>query len=186
MKRFLITLGLILSLSVTTVTAEIREGSSIEIKDNTYQSIVVDGVTYVPARDIFEALWFTVSYNSATNSVTVVNEEMRHTIYKDNMVSTSVTDYIESIAISADGTQTITRTPEYGEVNDLSSPVITYNQKLYIPLREVLEFIGCKVEWNPVLNTTQITPNFRSPDTYNKYTQEFSKITTAVEYINKS
>ena len=95
-------------------------------------AMIINDRTMVPMRGIFETLDFTVTWNEANRTISA---EGPHTVYMQ----------IGNYRISVDGTVSVIDTP----------PVIIEGRTL-IPLRALIEGIGCEVYWDDASRTVDI------------------------------
>jgi hypothetical protein len=98
---------------------------------------------YVPLRGVFEKLGAQVSYSRATGMVTVTKPGVR-------------------IRLKAG--------QSFAQVNGAHRPMLTapFEEKgrILVPLRFVVETLGCQVSWNPALRTVHISSKAAEKDEY--------------------
>jgi len=94
---------------------------------------VVDGHTFVPIREVFEALGFRAEWNPAVQAITLVRGE------------TIVIITIGSDVFTIDGTE-----------HPLETPARIIKDTTMLPIRNVLEALGYYVGWNATTSTMQI------------------------------
>ena len=87
--------------------------------------ILLNGITLVPMRDIFEELGASVSWDEDTRSATAMYNDVSVTIYPDDG------SFLKN-----------------GEVVELKVKPVIVNNRIMIPLRAVAEGFGCNVIWS--------------------------------------
>jgi hypothetical protein len=125
----------------------IVDGSKVLFDDQ--NAVIVDGVTLVPARGVFEAMGNTVKWYSDSNMAEITaSTGVRYaqiTIGKDTM---KVFTYKTLMDLN-------------NEEYTLEVPAQLINDRTMIPLRAVSEAFDCDVEWNEddyVINITTTDP----------------------------
>ena len=116
-----------MSFSEPTVVTVNGAGLSADVKP-----VVIDGVTYAPARAVMEALGLTVGWNDG--ALTGENEDVRFSARAGES------------AVSLNG-----------KPAELAGPVIYCGGRAMIPLRSIAELLGAKVEWNGETNSVNIS-----------------------------
>ena len=110
------------------------DGSRIIFSDQ--NAVIVDDVTLVPARGVFEAMGHTVEWDDAARKVTVSS-------------STGVRDVILTIDSDKMAVKTYKTLFEREDKEvTLEVPAKIMNERTMIPLRAVSEAFDCKVEWD--------------------------------------
>lgn len=133
MKKHILCMLLLLNISGMFVNAY---GSDIVYKNNVIQytdqkPVILNDRTYVPIRDVFEALDFNVEWNGQTKRVKLSNN-----IY---IMDVDLTTNILSVYEASKGE---TRSFE------LTDKPILVSGRTMLPLREILEAVNYSVEWD--------------------------------------
>jgi len=124
------------------ITVYINNGiNSQQVAFPDQDPVIVDGRTLVPLRGVFEGLGFDVDWNSNELSATLIHNDLG-----DEIVIS-----IGSSTFSANGT-----------MHNLDVPAQIINGRTMLPIRAVLESVGCFVEWTEVTNSLSITPSLNS------------------------
>lgn len=97
---------------------------------------IIEGRTLVPVRGVFEELGFDVSWNQASQAVTLTNDDFEVTITVDSNIF-SVNDKIHTLEV----------------------PAQIVDSRTLLPIRAVLESVGFYVSWEQATGTVAI----RSP-----------------------
>lgn len=108
--------------------------------------IIVSGATFVPIRAVAEQIGANISWDDATRNTTIS--------FKDKVISFNIGNTKITVRNSNTG-------EEY-EV-DLDAPPQTVNGRALLPIRTVLEALGCGVDWNGETNTIVITTPTKTP-----------------------
>lgn len=150
----------------TAVTAELNPNITVQI-DGTARTfynaqgqevhpIVYQGTTYLPLRSMGELMNKNVSWNNATNTVTIGGVRTNGNVagVPDNTaVQTNVTFYLSpEITVIVDGT---TRTFYDGAGKQVSPAV--YNGSIYLPIRSVGTLMNKTVGWNEATQTITLS-----------------------------
>ena len=117
----------------TAILIEI-DGRRINFSDQ--QPVVIDDRTLVPIRGVFEQLGYTVVWDGKANTVALSND-------------------VNYIALTIGSSTFITNQVSYG----LDVPACIINGRTMLPLRAVLESIGCSVYWDEDRNTVFVHTN---------------------------
>lgn len=148
-KKFLSLVLVILMLSLSAVNVFAAEtdsevftltiGSNIasvfgETKENDVQPLLKNGRTMLPARFVAENLGATVSWDDATQTVTVTNDEV---VIKITIGSAIATVNDEEVT--------------------LDSPAFLENDRTYTPVRFIAESLGSNVSWDEETQTVIMT-----------------------------
>lgn len=133
MKKHILCMLLLLNISGMLVNAY---GSDIVYKNSVIQyadqkPVILNDRTYVPIRDVFEALDFNVEWNGQTKRVKLSNN-----IY---IMDVDLTTNILSVYEASKGE---TRSFE------LTDKPILVSGRTMLPLREILEAVNYSVEWD--------------------------------------
>lgn len=133
MKKHILCMLLLLNISGMLVNAY---GSDIVYKNSVIQyadqkPVILNDRTYVPIRDVFEALDFNVEWNGQTKRVKLSNN-----IY---IMDVDLTTNILSVYETSKGE---TRSFE------LTDKPILVSGRTMLPLREILEAVNYSVEWD--------------------------------------
>ena len=125
----------------------IVDGSKVLFDDQ--NAVIVDGVTLVPARGVFEAMGNTVKWIEESRMVRITTSTgVRY-----------VRVYIDSDIMKVNQYKTLME--ETSEEIKLEVPAQIMNDRTMIPLRAVSEAFDCEVEWdeeNYVVNITTTEP----------------------------
>ncbi|GGG14209.1 stalk domain-containing protein [Paenibacillus abyssi] len=97
------------------------------------EPVMINGVTMVPMRDIFEALGADVTWNASTRTITAQTDK-------------------EHIQLRLDHTEGIVN----GTKKSLQTEPVVINGKTMVPLRFVSESLGADVKWIKELKTIRI------------------------------
>ena len=116
----------------------IMDGKLILFHDQ--NSIVQNGRTLVPIREIFEKLGYAVGWNEETKTVLLSNDK-------------------RNVSITIGGTRFMTN----NTTCNLDVPAQIINSRTIIPLRDVLESVGCSVYFNERNNTIKISTKAPEP-----------------------
>jgi hypothetical protein len=136
MKRF-IALGMTaVMLMSSSVFAQGVEFAGNRLDCNT---VIVDGRTYVPIRDVFEAMGFTVEWDATAKTVTLEND-----YYKLVLLTTSNELY------TVDSFRRVS-------ARHLENHVRMIDGRTMLPLREILEGVGYVLDWNGAEGTAIVT-----------------------------
>jgi hypothetical protein len=108
----------------------------------------------VPVRVISEALGATVSWDSSTQTVTLLNNGVH-------------------IAMTLGG-----YTLENGSPITLDNPAQLINGRVMVPIRFIAEVFGCKVNWNASSQAVEISSNSAEPQTPSSSPSSSSTVTT--------
>lgn len=100
--------------------------------------VILNNYTLVPARDVFEKMGYTVSWEEKTRKVCVKNTEKEVNIVIDSLVGT-----------------------KNGETFTLQIPPKIINDYTMIPVRAVAEAVDCEVKWDNA--TRLISINTKNP-----------------------
>lgn len=103
---------------------------------NTYPFINRQGVTMVPARIVSEKLGAELQWDIVQKKITII----------DGVTGTPVVLKIGSSQATVNGNAV-----------DLDSPPIIKNGSAYVPLRFIIEALGCKLQWNDSEHSITIT-----------------------------
>lgn len=95
---------------------------------------IIDGRTLVPVRYVVEKLGYTVEWDEASQTVYIKNETMENSLFQGEGIKVSVNN--EQIQFDVE-------------------PVIL-NGRTLIPIRAVVEKMGCTVEWDAELQVVYI------------------------------
>lgn len=133
MKKHILCMLLLLNISGMLVNAY---GSDIVYKNSVIQyadqkPVILNDRTYVPIRDVFEALDFNVEWNGQTKRVKLSNN-----VY---IMDVDLTTNILSVYEASKGE---TRSFE------LTDKPILVSGRTMLPLREILEAVNYSVEWD--------------------------------------
>ncbi len=116
-----------------------------EIVCQEQDSFIEDGVTYVPARNVFTVMGAKISWYSKDQKIVIDSKDniTRVILHPDSNVMTvaTFTSVINSIV---------------NEVQ-LDGPVKIVNDRTFIPLRAVSEALGADVSWDDTTKTASIT-----------------------------
>ena len=110
------------------------DGNKIEFEDQ--EAVIVDDITLVPVRGVFESMGADVRWNEDERKVTVVS---------DNGVDRAVLIIDDYIMNTFHFTSLFT--PNKKEV-ELEVPPQIMNDRTMVPLRAISETIGADVEWD--------------------------------------
>ena len=155
MKKTLCLIAILAMTAITGYAADktkaepdvIVDGSKILFNDQ--NAVIVDGVTLVPARGVFEAMGNTVKWV----------EESRMVIITTSTGVRYVRVYIDSDIMKVNQYKTLME--ETSEEIKLEVPAQIMNDRTMIPLRAVSEAFDGEVEWNEddyVINITTTEP----------------------------
>lgn len=125
----LVSFSSIVTFAGTQITVNVN-GNNINF-DNT-QPKIIDSVTYVPLRGVFESLGFQVSWDGKEKSISLKKEAQEFII---NSKTNRVTGSIEKT---------------------LQNKVALVGNSTMLPLREVSQLIGAQVNWNQATGTITI------------------------------
>lgn len=130
----------------TGVTINI-DGARVEFTDQ--EPLIIDDVTMVPVRGVFERLGAEVEY---------IDPDMVDIIYRDNERDIRIrftigSNSIEVVRTYSDGTE------ETENVELENATVLTENDRTLAPLRFVSETLGCEVNWDGDTYTVDILTN---------------------------
>lgn len=108
--------------------------------------------TYLPLRNIAELLMLYVVYDG-DNEIIKISD-----IGNVNDIEKSEPNHFEDNCILADITDIEVKIDGY--MKTLKSPVVTVNNRAYMPVREIAELFECKVEWDHDRKTIVINKDF--------------------------
>ena len=138
MKRFiaLCMTGIMLMSSPVLAGDIIYNGEAIGYSSQ--KPVIIDGTTYVPIRDVFEALGFEVEW-------------------VDECKIATLSGYHHGILLTADTSKMfITDYNCMHKAKKLENEVKIINGRTMLPLREILEAVGYELEWDSATKTTTI------------------------------
>ena len=163
MKRFLaltMTGIMLLSSNVLGATDIFYNDEQIAYTDQT--PVIINDRTYVPIRDVFEKLGYTVAWDDITRTVHIYND------YYDIFVNTQ-TNYYLGYDLTLD-------------VNcfELTDKIQVVNDRTMLPLRQILEAMNYNLEWNADSKSSVITDG----NDYKKMEEEYDEIADARKKIN--
>ncbi len=138
MKKFVIPFIISAAMSVSASADSITVLLDERPLDFPVEPFITQGTTFVPMREIFEALGAEISWDDATKTVTSSKDD------------TEIKITIGSRAVFKNG----------AEDTLLAAPVIVDDFTM-VPLRFVSESFGCEVDWNG--NTKTVTINSENP-----------------------
>ncbi len=138
MKKFIATCmaGVMLMSSPVFAEGIVYNGEAITYSSQ--EPVIIDGRTYVPIRDVFEKLGFSVNWDADNKIVTINNDYY-------NFILTTVTSKLiyMDVELNISGTE-------------LENSVKIINDKTMLPLREILEKANYELEWDAETKTTTI------------------------------
>ena len=155
MKRFLaltMTGIMLLSSNVLGATDIFYNDEQIAYTDQT--PVIINDRTYVPIRDVFERLGYTVVWDDITKTVYICNE------YYDIFVNTQ-TNYYLGYDLTLDT-----------NCFELTDKIQLVNGRTMLPLRQILEAMNYKLEWNADSKSSVITDE----NDYKKMEEEYDEI----------
>ncbi|MBQ7266071.1 MAG: copper amine oxidase N-terminal domain-containing protein [Firmicutes bacterium] len=119
----------------------IEGGSEVAFQDQ--EPIIYDGVTYIPIRDVFEALGFKVDWDADNKVVLLTKDDNAFTM---NLFTNSGTLICIDYDLNITGKK-------------LSNPVKIENGRTLLPLREILEYANYGIDWDAETKTVSIKDN---------------------------
>lgn len=147
-KLLIVTLIFLLTMPVAFASSDIFVDGERVVFDDA-EPLVVNDITYVPLRKVFEAIGAYVDWNGETNTI--------YATKRFNYLSLTLGDNFFYIN---------------GDQKELSQPIIAENGRTFVPLRVLSEAMGAKVKWNPDNGAIGITTNFgayKVSDVYETY-----------------
>lgn len=141
MKKHILLILILLNINCVFVNAY---GSDIVYNNNVIQysdqkPVILNDRTYVPIRDVFEDLNFTVEWNAQTKRVKLGN----NVYIMDVDLTTNILSVFE---ISKGETRSF----------ELTDKPILVSGRTMLPLREILESVNYSVEWDEVSKSVTI------------------------------
>ena len=129
-KIVLLVLTFTLLLSLIPLTTSASNNMGVTVNGNPVEfagqrPVIVDGRTLVPVRGVFEAVGFEVSWDDATQTATMSNDNF-------------------NVRITIDSPTFITN----GEAHNLDVPAQLIGGRVMVPIRLPLESVGHFVRWN--------------------------------------
>ena len=143
MRKFILSLVLLLTLLSANVYAETRE-VTVRVNDVKVESPVpaqiVNNRTMLPMRSIFERIGAKVTWMESEKIIFATKDNLLITMQIDN--SNMSVQQIENDEITK---------------IELDSPPFIVNGSTLVPVRAVAESLGCSVEWDPQTYTVDIS-----------------------------
>lgn len=165
MKRFLATVLSVTMLLSSTVFANTIEYNNEEISYTDQQPVIINDRTYVPIRDVFEKIGYTVDWDADSKLVTIslYDSPERKVLYSLIMVDTA-----NNVCSTLDRNYKV-------NVFDLTDPVQIVNERTMLPLREILESAGFEISFDEETKAVNIVKgeSFGQPDEYTKDSHVF-------------
>lgn len=173
MKKFLltavVTLGAIMGSASLAYAGDI---ATVNVGDNRIECKMVDSKTYMPIRDVFEELGYTVEWEPDIKAVTLSKEDRMVVIYTlTNSVYVMSTDTTTEVIEGEDFHSSITY-PKYVGRLELENKVEFMSNSTYLPFREILEFMGYGIDWDSSTRTATLTGEQADIKTYTAMTSE--------------
>lgn len=103
--------------------------------------VIIDGITYVPIRDVFEDMGFDVQWYENVKTVELKNDA-----------------YVIDLMIESNKLIVFKCKSDFS-IRELKNPVKIINGRTMLPLREILESVNYSLEWDAETKTTFITDN---------------------------
>ncbi len=133
MKKFLC--GTMAAMMLFTSTAFADTTANVFIGDKLVNytdqvPVIINDRTYVPIRDVFEAAGFEVNWNAETKTVTINNEYCQIMLF-----------------VPTNGMLTLDTKYDF-EYETLENPIQIVNGRTLLPLREILESVNYKLDWD--------------------------------------
>ena len=165
MKKSLIGIITVITVLCSTALVSAQQQPTVKVGSERYNCIISDSHTFIPMRNVFEALGYTVDWIAEDKAVTLTKDEMELSLY----------------------TQTSTVTG-YGV---LKNKVIIVNERTYLPFRELLNMLGYDVTWDAdtktavvVLPEAESTTESTKEVTTQTTTEATTETTTTITYDN--
>ena len=99
-------------------------------------AFIFDSLTYVPIRFVSEALGFDVSWDSESNAA-IIEKEDEKAVYYVGKAESEIN----------------------GDSQNLEAKAYNVNSRVFVPVRNVCEFLDAEVEWDRELYIVEITSN---------------------------
>jgi hypothetical protein len=124
MKKIIASLIMVSVISVmgNVCSAFAEQTATVKVYNNRYECVIINDRTYIPMRNVFEALGYKVDW---------LADEKAVTLGKDN---TELTLYTKTSSVTGYGT--------------LNNEVKIVNERTYLPFRELLNILGYEVDWD--------------------------------------